>query len=716
MNANPSRRNFIAASGALVLSFWVPEAKAVKGPKARTAKPAPFAPNAYVRIGTDDTITIVVALVEMGQGTFTAVPMLIAEELEVDLARIVIEQAPPDEKVYGHPIYGAQVTGGSGSMPGAWKALRQTGATAKAMLLSAAALTWNVPERECRAVDGMIQHVPSGRSLRYGDLATQASSLPVPKDVPLKAVADFRLVGRPVHRLDTPSKANGTAVFGIDAKVQGMKFAAVANCPVIGGTFGSMDDRKARQVRGVRDVVSCDTAVAVIADHQGAARKGLAALEVRWDEGRSAGFSSKTWSGQLAQALKGKGVVATSEGDFPTALAQASQRLDAVYEVPPLAHTTMEPLNCTIEVTPGRCEIWLGTQAPARAQSMVADALALKPDQVIVHNFLLGGGFGRKLDVDYVVTAAKLVRHVHYPVKVVFSREEDIQHDAYKPYFRDEMAAGLNAAGEVVAFSHRTAGSSVIGRYAPQWTSNGLDPDAVDMAGSSYDIANKYVEYVQHEPPAGLLTGNWRGVGSTHHVFVVESFIDELAGLAKVDPLHFRERMLHKNPDALATLRLAAAKAGWGASLGRRRGRGICLSETFGAHAALVTDVTIADDGAIKVDRMVCAVRCGLPVNPDGVEAQIQGGLLDGLTAGLDGNITFERGRVVQSNFHDYRPLRIDEAPQIEVHIVPSDQPPVGVGEIGTAVVAASVINAVYAATGQRLRTFPLDAERLKAT
>ena len=713
------RRKFLAAtsaaSGALVLSFLLPEANVARAAKKMPAEPATFAPNAYVRIGTDDSVTIVVALVEMGQGTFTAVPMLIAEELEVDLANVRIEQAPPDEKVYGHPIYVAQVTGGSGSMAGAWKALRQTGATAKAMLLSAAAQTWRVPESECRAIDGTIEHVSSGRRLRYGDLAAKASSLPIPKHVPLKPIADFGLVGRPVHRLDTPSKVNGTAVFGIDIKLKGLKVAAVANCPVIGGKFRSMDDRKARRVAGVRDVVSCDTAVAVIADHQGAARKGLAALEIQWDEGPSAGFSSKVWADQLTQALEGTGIVATSEGDASAARAQASRQLKAIYEVPPLAHATMEPLNCTIQVTPGRCEIWLGTQAPARAQSMVADALGLKPEEVVVHNFLLGGGFGRKLDVDYVVTAAKLARHVNYPVKVVFSREEDIQHDAYKPYFRDELAGGLSAAGELIAISHRTAGSSVIGRYAPQWTSNGLDGDAVDMAASSYDIPNKYVEYVRHEPPAGLLTGNWRGVGPTHHVFVVESFIDELAALAEVDPVRFRERMLGKNPNGLATLRLAAAKAGWGTPLGKRRGRGICLAEAFGGQAALVTDLTVATDGSVKVDRMVCAVCCGLPVNPDGVEAQIQGGLLYGLTAVLYGKITFERGRVTQSNFHDYRPLRINEVPQIEVHIVPSEQPPVGVGEIGTVVVAASVLNAIYAATGKRLRTFPIETEQLQA-
>lgn len=714
-----SRRSFLAsasaAGGALVLSFHLPDANAAA---ARRAVPAVFAPNAYVRIGADDSVTIVVALVEMGQGTFTSVPMLIAEELEVDLGKVTLEQAPPDEKRYGHPLYGLQVTGGSSSMPGAWKVLRQTGATAKAMLRSAAAQTWQVPEGECVAANGAIRHVPSGRQLRYGALAAKAAALPVPKDAPLKSPADFRLVGRPVHRLDTPAKVNGTAVFGIDAQVKGMKFAAVANCPVIGGRFRAMDDRKARAVNGVRAVVSSQTAVAVIADHQGAAKKGLAALEVQWDEGPAADFSSKLWGEQLAQALQRTGLVTTREGDVDQALAAGAQRLSAVYEVPPLAHAAMEPLNCTVHVSTGRCEIWAGTQAPARAQKMVAEALGLQPGQVTVHNFLLGGGFGRKLDVDYIVTAAQLAKKVRHPVKFVFSREEDIQHDAYKPYFRDEMSAALNERGELVAFSHRTAGSSVIGRYAPQWVANGLDADAVDMAGSSYEIPNKYVEYVRHEPPAGLLTGNWRGVGPTHHVFVVESFIDELAVLAKVDPVRFRERMLGKNPNALAALRLAAAKAGWGEPLEngkeKGRGRGVCVAEAFGGHAALVTEVSVATDGSLKIDRLVCAVHCGLPVNPDGVEAQVQGGLLFGLTAVLYGTITFERGRVLQSNFHDYPPLRIHEVPQVQVHIVPSEQPPVGVGEIGTAVVAASVLNAVYAATGKRLRTFPIDMAQLK--
>lgn len=709
-----SRRRIIAASGAgaLVLSFHLPDAKGAAPAAAKT-----FAPNAYVRIGADDSVTIVVALVEMGQGTFTSVPMLIAEELEIDLAKVRLEQAPADEKRYGHPVYGLQVTGGSGSMPAGWSVLRQTGATAKAMLLTAAAQTWQVPVAECRAENGSVRHGPSGRSLRYGQLAAKAAMLPVPgpKDAPLKDPASFRLVGTSAHRLDTPSKVNGTAVFGIDVKLKDMKVAAIANCPVIGGRFVSVDDRKAKQVAGVRRVLSCDTAVAVVADHQGAAKKGLAALDILWDDGPSASFSSQLWGEQLAAALKGKGLVAVNDGDVVRASAGAARRLDAVYEVPPLAHAAMEPLNCTLHVRKNSCDVWLGTQAPARVQSLVAAVLGMKPAQVTVHNHLVGGGFGRKLDADYVVTAAKLARQVNFPLKVVFSREEDIQHDAYKPYFRDEMSAALDAQGALISFSHRTAGSSVIGRYAPVWVSNGLDGDAVEMAGSSYDIPNKYVEWVRHEPPAGLLTGNWRGVGPTHHVFVVESFIDELAALAQMDPVAYRERMLGKNPRGLAVLKRATQQAGWSAAKpAAGKGRGVCLAEAFGGYAALVTDVTVTADGSMTVDRMVCAVDCGLPINPDGVEAQIQGGLLYGLTAVLYGTLTFERGRVLQSNFHDHPPLRINEAPKIEVHVMESAQPPVGVGEIGTAVVAASVLNAVYAATGKRLRTFPIGAEQLK--
>lgn len=706
-----SRRGFLAsassAAGSLLLSFHLPNARAA-------AQDKDFAPNAYLRVSPDGAVTIVVALVEMGQGTFTSIPMLIAEELDVDWAQVRVAQAPADEKTYGHPLYGLQTTGGSASIQAAWAKLRQVGATARLMLQTAAAQTWNVPVSECRCERGMVTHAPSGRSLGYGALAGTAAGLPVPKEAPLKDPASFRLVGTSAHRLDTPSKVDGTAQFGIDVRVPGMKVAAIAICPVIGGRLGAVDETKARAVSGVRRVLLADSAVAVVADHYGAAKKGLAALRIQWDEGPSAGFSSKVWGDQLADALKGKGLVVLNEGSVDKASARAARRHRAVYESPPLAHTALEPLNCTIHVRQDGCEVWLGSQAPARVQSLVAKVVGMAPEQVKVHNYLVGGGFGRKLDADYAETAAHFAKQVDFPLKVVFSREEDIQHDAYRPYFRDELSAALDAKGELVAFSHRTAGSAVIARYAPSWLSNGQDTDAVHTAETPYEVPNKYVEYVRHEPPAGLMTGNWRGVGPTHHAFPNECFIDELAVMAKVDPVVFRSRMLAKNPRALAMLRMAASKAGWGTPMAARRGRGIALVDSWNSYAALVTEVTVEKDGSLQVDRMVCAVDCGLAVNPDGVEAQIQSGIVYGLSAALYGTLTFERGRVVQSNFHDYQPLRLHETPVIELHLLKSSQPPGGIGEMGTALVCPSLMNAIYAATRKRFRTYPVSSEQLR--
>jgi isoquinoline 1-oxidoreductase beta subunit len=717
-----SRRRFLlstsAAAGSLAIAFALPLPGVVA--MAQPAQGKEFSPNAYLRVGSDNSVTIVVALVEMGQGTFTSIPMLIAEELEVDLSTVTVVQAPADEKIYGHPLYGLQVTGGSASVQAAWAKLRQVGATARLMLVTAAAQTWNVPVAECRAEHGTVKHLPSGRNLSYGALAAKAATLPVPQDAPLKDPANFILVGTPAHRVDTPSKVDGSAQFGIDVKLPGMKVAAIAICPVIGGKLGSVDDTGARSVSGVRQVIISDTAVAVVADHYGAAKKGLAALKIVWDEGPSAGFSSKIWGQQLATALqgKGKGFVALNQGNVETVSATAAGRHQAVYESPPLAHSALEPLNCTIHVRKDGCDVWLGSQAPARVQGLVAKAIGMAPEKVVVHNYFIGGGFGRKLDADYAETAAHLAKQVDFPLKVVFSREEDIQHDAYRPYFRDEISAALDKQGQLIAYDHRFAGSAVITRYAPPWVVNGRDADALETAELPYDVPNKYVEFVRHEPPAGLLTGNWRGVGPTHHAFPNECFIDELAVLARVDPVIYRERMLAKNPRALAVLKLAASKAGWRAALPAQRGkgRGISLVDAWGTYAALITDVTIGKDGAIKVNRMVCAVDCGVAVNPNTVEAQIQSGIVYGLTAALYGTLTFERGRVVQSNYHDYQPLRMFEMPPMEVHILKSMQPPGGVGEIGTAVVVPSLMNAIYSATGKRFRTYPVTSDQLKTT
>jgi CO/xanthine dehydrogenase Mo-binding subunit len=706
-----SRRRFLAATGSLVVAFHLPAGRAV----AQGSQRAVFSPNAYLRIGADDSVTIVVAMVEMGQGTFTSIPMLIAEELEVELSKVKVEQAPADEKIYGHPLYGLQVTGGSAAVQAAWAKLRQVGASAKLMLVSAAAQEWNVPVSDCRAETGTVKHVPSGRILRYGQLVDRAAKLPVPAQAPLKNPAEFRLVGTSAPRLDIPAKVDGSALFGIDAQVPGMKVAAIALCPVIGGRVGSVDDSKTRPVSGVRRVLVADSAVAVVADHYGAARKGLAALTVKWNEGPSAGFSSKIWRDQLAAALQQKGVVDVNEGSFEKANAAAARRHRALYVSPPLAHSALEPLHCTIHVRKDGCDVWLGTQAPARVQSFVAQVVGMAPEKVAVHNYYIGGGFGRRLDADYVIPAAQLARQVDYPLKVVFSREEDIQHDAYRPYFLDEMSAALDAKGALIGFSHRFAGSAVITRYAPSWLQNGRDSDAVHTAETPYHVPNKYVEFVRHEPPAGLLTGNWRGVGPTHHSFPNECFIDELALLASADPVAYRERMLAHNPRLLAMLKLAASKSGWGTPLPARRGRGIALVDSWGCYSALVTEVTVGNDGGIKIDRMVCAVDCGIAVNPDGVDAQLQGAIVYGLTAALYGNITFERGRVMQSNYHDYQPLRMHEMPPIEVHLQKSNQPPGGMGELGTALAIPSLMNAIHSATGKRFRTYPVPSDELRA-
>lgn len=710
MAAPVTRRHLLGGTAALMVAIHLPGAV---GDAQAVVPMRPLAPDAYVRVGADGIVTIVVALVEMGQGTLTAIPMLIAEELDADLASVRVEQAPADEKRYGHPLYGLQITGGSASIQAAWKALRHSGATARAMLVTAAARSWRVPVSECRTERGTVVHAPTGRSETYGALATRAAMLPIPKNVALKDPAAFKLVGTPAHRLDTAAKVNGTADFGIDVKLPGMKIAAIANCPYFGGRLGKVDVSKAMAVAGVRKVVSTETAVAVVADHYGAARKGLAALEITWDAGPNVGFSSAVWGEQLAQAIKARGVQAFNEGDVRGALAGAQQRVDAAYLAPPLAHATMEPLNCTLHVRADGCEVWLGTQAPARAQALVAKVLGVPAARVVVHNYLIGGGFGRKLDADYVETAAQIAKQVDHPLKVVFSREEDMQHDAYRPYFRDELSAAVDGQGRLVGYRHRFAGSAVVARYAPVWVQNGIDGDAVHTAQTPYDIAHRQVEFVRHEPPQGLLTGNWRGVGPTHHSFVNECFIDELALRARTDPVAYRAGMLTKNPRLLKVLQLAADQSGWGQPMAAGKGRGIAVVDAWGSFGALVTELTVTKDGSVKVDRMVCALDCGIAVNPNGVEAQMQGGLVFGLTAALYGTLTIEGGRVVQGNFHDYQPLRINETPAIALHRIDSAEAPGGVGEIGTALVAPSFLNALAAATGKRFRTYPVPTEQL---
>jgi CO/xanthine dehydrogenase Mo-binding subunit len=712
-NAQRSRRGFLKASlgvaGSLLLSFHLPAADAVAvSTPSQPLEPAAFKPNAFISIGQDGKVTLVMSFVEMGQGVYTAVAMLIAEELEVDVRAVTLEHAPADEARYAHPLYKLQLTGGSSTVRAAWLAMREAAAGARMMLVAAAAAQWNVAPETCRASAGAVRHVASGRALEYGALAAQAARMtaPQPADIRLKPESAFTLVGSKVPRLDTPIKIDGRAKFGIDADVPGMKFAAVAACPVFGGKLAKVDDSKARAVKGVRKIVRLDNAVAVIADHNGAARKGLAALAITWDEGPNAAFSSQEWQRQLEQAARTPGRVALRQGDFDGLLRAGARRAEAVYHAPFLAHATMEPMNCTAHVRKDGAEIWTGTQAPARAQEMAARALGVAPSQVTVHNHYLGGGFGRRLDVDYVVQAVLIARGGDYPVKLVWSREEDMQHGMYRPFYSDEIAAAVDAQGRLLGISHRVAGSSVRARYAPQWLKDGIDTDAVAAAESPYEIAHKFVEYHQHESP--VPTGFWRGVGPTHNTFVTESFIDELAYAAGTDPLRYRQSMLGGQPRALAVLALAAEKAGWGRAMGAGEGMGLAVISWWGSHAACVVECAVGTDGQVRLKRVVMAVDCGLTVNPDGVAAQMEGGAVYALSAALYGKLTVEKGRIEQSNFHDYAVLRMNEMPVFETHLVAGGGAPGGIGELGTAVAGPALANAVFAASGKRTRTMPV--------
>ncbi len=711
MTVDLSRRQFLSASaalgGGLLIGFRT-------GPSIGAAA-ATFTPNAFIRIGSDGQIVLTMPYVEMGQGTYTSIPMLIAEELEVDLKQVRLEHAPPNEKLYANPLLGVQATGNSNAIRGSWQPLRQAGATARTLLVSAAAKRWNVDPASCRAQSGEVRHAATGRRFKYGELAADAARLPVPEKVVLKRPADFKLIGTPAKRLDTPSKVNGSAVYGIDVRPPGVKIATLAQSPVFGGRVKSVDDAKAKAVKGVRQIVRLDDAVAVVADHMGAAKKGLAALVIEWDDGPHAKLNTQAIAGELEKATLKAGAVAQNVGDVEKAMAGAAGKVEAIYQVPFLAHATMEPMNCTVHMRNDGCEVWVGSQALARVQAAAAKTAGLPLDKVVVHNHLIGGGFGRRLEADGVIRAVEIAKHVDGPVKVVWTREEDIQHDMYRPYWLDRMSAGLDAKGMPVAWNNRFAGSSVLARWAPPFFNNGLDPDttegAIDLV---YALPNMHVEYVQVEPP-GIPTAFWRSVGPSHNVFVVESFMDELAAAAKQDAVVYRLALLDKAPRAKAVLELAAEKAGWGQPLPERVGRGVSVQFAFATYMAQVAEVEVSRDGAVRVRRVVCAVDCGTVINPDTVQAQIESAVIFGITAALHGEITLKDGRVEQTNFDTYQMLRMNEAPAIEVHIVQSSEPPGGMGEAGTSAIVPAVVNAIFAATGKRLRKLPVDGSALKA-
>jgi isoquinoline 1-oxidoreductase beta subunit len=538
--------------------------------------------------------------------------------------------------------------------------------------------------------------------------------MPVPEKVALKESSDFKLIGTPAKRLDTQAKINGTAIYGIDARPPGVKIATLAQSPAFGGRLKSVDDSAAKNVKGVHQIVRLDDAVAVVADHMWAAKQGLAALKIEWDDGPHAQLTTDDVARELDAATRNPGAVAQNIGNADAALASAVTKVEATYEVPFLAHATMEPMNCTVHMRKDDCEIWVGTQALARAHAAAAKTAGLPLDKVVVHNHLIGGGFGRRLDVDGVIRAVEIARQVDGPVKVVWTREEDIQHDMYRPYWFDRLSAGLDANGMPVAWRHRFAGSSVIARWLPPAFKDGIDGDTVEGAVDLvYALPNLRVEYLRVEPP-GIPTAFWRSVGPSHNVFVTESFIDELAAAAKKDPVEYRRVLLDKSPRAKAVLELAAEKAGWGKPLPDRVGRGVSVQFVFATYMAHVAEVEVAKDGTVRVRRVVCAVDCGTVVNPDTVQAQVQSAIMFGVTAALYGAITLKNGRVEQSNFHDYQILRMNQAPEVDVHIVRSAEPPGGMGEAGTSCVVPAVTNAVFAATGKRLRKLPIDGNTLK--
>jgi isoquinoline 1-oxidoreductase beta subunit len=699
---NISRRRLLQAGGAglAIYTFHLPVAQA-----------APFAPNAFIRIAGDGQTTLVMPQVEMGQGVYTSIAMIMAEELDADFARLTLEHAPPDEAHYANPAFGVQATGNSNSIRIFWKPLRTAGATARALLVMAAAQQWGVDAASCSTAASQVIHAASGRKLGYGVLAARAASLKPPTNVSLKNPKNFTLIGKPLKRLDTPDKVTGKAAYGIDAMPPGVKFATLAASPVFGGKVGHVDDSKVKAVAGVRQVVVLDDLVAVVGDTMWAAKKGLAALAITWNEGANANIDSTLIWDDIRQASSQKGAVAKTVGDADKGLGDGDW-MEAAYELPFLAHATMEPLNCTAHVTPGSCELWIGTQIMARVQSTVAKTLGLPPEKVTVHQHLLGGGFGRRLEPDMALKAARIAQHVDGPVKVVYTREEDIQHDMYRPVYRDLLAASLKD-GKINSWTHKITGSAVIARWLPPAFQKGVDIDAVDSAiDMPYAIPNFRVEYVRREPPA-VPTGFWRGVGPNNNVFAIESFMDELAHKAGKDPVAFRLAMLEGTPRLKSVVQLAAQKSGWGEALPARTGRGIAAQISFASFIATVCEAEADENGEVKIRRMISVVDTGIAVNPDTIIAQLQGGLIFGLTAALHGQITIAKGRVQQSNFHDYRMLRINEVPHIEVHVVKSGEAPGGIGETGATAAPPALANALYAATGIRLRRLPVDRDVL---
>lgn len=711
LNRRALLKGGLAAGCGLVLGVVLP-----RGGRAGGAETGgPFVPNAWVRIDAQGVVTIVVAKSEMGQGSWTSMAVLVADELEADWSTVRVESAPVDP-AYRDAIEGVQATTGDTSVRGSWLPLRRAGAAAREMLTAAAAREWGVPPESCTAEQGAVWHRATGRRQSYGALAEKAAELPVPQNPRLKEPGEFRLIGQRVPRLDVPAKVDGSTVFGLDVRLPGLLIATVARCPVFGGTLASLDASRAKAVKGVRAVVRIPSGVAVVGDGFWPAKVGREALTLQWSEGPNGTLSSAAITRALRAAATRPGAVARREGEPGKALAAAALRLEATYEVPFLAHATMEPQTCTVHVRPDGCDVWVPTQHQEATRDAVATITGLPPAAVRVHTTFLGGGFGRRSEVDFVEEATHVAMATGAPVKVVWTREDDLQHDLYRPASLSVLRAGLDREKRPVAWIQHVVGPSILGRLAPEEVKDGIDVTSLMGATSlPYAISNLEVQYTRKE--SGVPVGYWRSVSESSNAFMTECFLDEVAAAAGRDPVALRRELLASQPRYRGVLDLAAARAGWGEPLGKGRGRGIALhGGSFDSYVAQVAEVAVAEDGSVRVERVVCVVDCGVVVNPDTVTAQMEGGIVFGLSATLKGAITIAQGRVQQSNFHDYPLLRMHEMPVIEVHIVPSTDAPGGVGESGVPAVAPAVCNAIFAATGRRLRQLPVHPEPLRHT
>ncbi len=710
---NPARRQFLQvaaiAGGGFAIGFSNLARAAAAG-----AGSADFVPNAFVRIGGDSSVTVLIKHLEMGQGVSTGLPTLVAEELDADWAQIRFEGAPANASLYNNLLWGpAQGTGGSTAIANSYEQLRKAGATARAMLVAAAADEWKVPADSITVSKGVVAHKATNRKASFGQLAAKAATQPVPADVKLKDPKDFQYIGKRVARKDSKPKTNGSAQFTIDVKLPGMLTAVVAHSPLFGGKVKSFDATKAKAIKGVVEVVQVPSGVAVLANDFWAAKQGRDALTVVWDDSAANKLGSAEILAQYKELAKKPGLVARKDGDADKALAGAAKKLEATFEFPYLAHAAMEPLDCVVKLDKDSCEIWNGEQLQTPDQFAVAKLTGLKPGQIKLNMLYAGGSFGRRANpqADYILEAVSIAKAINgrVPVKMIWTREDDMRAGFYRPAYFHRIAAGLDAQGNLIGWQHRIVGQSILAgtMFEGMMVKDGVDGTSVEGASNlPYQIPNMLVDL--HTPKIGVPVLWWRSVGSTHTAFSTETFIDELAAAAGKDAVEFRRALLAKHPRHLGVLNLAAQKAGWGKPLAIGKGRGIAVHESFNTVVAQVAEVSVKPDGTLRVDRVVCAVDCGVAVNPDVITAQMEGGIGFGLSAALYGAITLKEGRVEQSNFHEYRPLRINEMPKVEVHIVASSEKPTGVGEPGVPLIAPAVANAIFSATGKRLRNLPL--------